>query len=113
MVKSQQFQGQEVLLEYGLQPDDFWDKDCGGATNAIHTLGFGTGLRSNVLPAPEPGLTLGLCHFIDGGMELVFPWTILQTSVLMRTSSFPAGCSPASARGHWSTARVTDFLLTN
>ena len=79
LVKSWRFQGQEVLLDFGLRPVEFWDRDCGGATDAIHTPGFSTGLCSNVLPVLEPGLALGLCLFIDGGMEVAFPWTILQT----------------------------------
>ncbi len=77
LVKSQRSKGREVLSEFGLRPINFWDRDCGRATDAIHTLGFGTGLRSDVLPLPEPGLALGLRHFIDGGLEVGNSWTVL------------------------------------
>ncbi len=81
LVKSQRFKGCEVLLEFGLRPVDFWDRDCGGATDANHTLGFGTGLRLDVLPLPEPGLALGLRHFIDDGTEVGNSWTVLLALV--------------------------------
>ena len=68
-------------MDFGLRPVDFWDKNCGGATDAIHTVGFGTRLRLAVLPVPEPGLGLCLRHFIDGGTSLYFPRTVLRTSV--------------------------------
>ncbi len=81
VVKSLRFQGRALLVEFGLRPVDFWDRSCGGATDAIHTVGCGTGLRSGVLPVPEPGLALCLRHFIDGGTALDFPRTVLRTSV--------------------------------
>jgi len=87
VVKSRWFQGRAVLLDFGLRPIDFWDRDCGGATDAIHTVCFGTRLRSAVLPVPEPGLALGLQHFIDGGTAVAFPWTVLRTSVPTLNSS--------------------------
>jgi hypothetical protein len=72
-----------MLVGFGLRPVDFWDRNCGGATDAIHTVGFGTRLRSAVLPVPELGLALCLClrHFIDGGTAIESPRTVLWTSV--------------------------------
>jgi hypothetical protein len=87
VVKSLWFQGRAVLVDFGLRIVDFWDRDCGGATDAIHTVGFGTRLRSAVLPVPEPGLALCLRHFIDGGTAVDFPHTVLRTSVPTLDSS--------------------------
>ena len=70
-----------MLLEFGLRLVDFRDRDCSGATDAIHTLGIGTGLCLEVLPLPEPGLALGLRHFIDGGTEVGNSWTVLLALV--------------------------------
>jgi hypothetical protein len=81
VVKSLRFQGRAVLVDFGLRPVDFWDRNCGGATDAIHTVGFGTRLHLGVLPVPEPGLALCLRHFIDGGTALDFPRTVLQMPV--------------------------------
>jgi hypothetical protein len=81
VVTSCRFQGRAVLVDFGLRPVDFWDRTCGGATDAIHTFGFGTRLRSAVFPVPEPGLALCLRHFIDGGTLLVSPRMVLRTSV--------------------------------
>jgi hypothetical protein len=81
LVKSQRPKGREVLSEFGLQLVNFWDRDCGGATDAIHTLGFGTGLRLELFPLPEPGLALGLRHFIDGDSEVGNSRTVLLASV--------------------------------
>ena len=87
LVKSLGSQGQKLLLEFGLWPVNFCDGECGGATDARHTLGFAAGLRLGILPAPKQGLALVLCHFIDGGTEIAFSQTILQTLVPTLESS--------------------------
>ena len=59
-----------LLQSMGLQMVDFVDNKCGGATDAVHWFGFGSGLGSRTIPRPEIGLPLCVRHFLDGGADL-------------------------------------------
>jgi len=62
-----------VLVKHGLWPVVFRDSDNGGATDAYHTIGFGTNLGSGILPSSSMGLPCTLRHFLDGGATGSFP----------------------------------------
>ena len=63
--------GKKLLHNMGLQSVDFVDNKCGGATDVVHWFRFGSSLGSKIIPPPEPGLPLCICHFIDGGVDLL------------------------------------------
>ena len=63
-------EGSELLQSMDLKVVFFADRDCGGATDAVHRFGFGRDIDSSTLPSPELGLPLCVRHFLDGGTEL-------------------------------------------
>jgi hypothetical protein len=63
-------EGLELLHSMDLKVVIFADRDCGGATDAVHRFGFGRDIESSTLPSPELGLPLCVRHFLNGGTEL-------------------------------------------
>jgi len=62
--------GSQLLREMNLRVVSFLDKDCGGATDAFHDVGFVYDIGSPVVPTPEVGLPLTVRHFLDGGADI-------------------------------------------
>ena len=60
-------EGLKLLREMSLRSVFFTDRYCRGATDAVHYFGFGSDIKSAILPRPEVGLTLCVRHYLDGG----------------------------------------------
>jgi hypothetical protein len=75
-------EGLKLLREMHLRSVFFTDRDCGGATDAVHYFGFGSDIESAVLPRPEVGLPLCVRHYLDGGAD----FSALQFKYMSRTS---------------------------
>jgi hypothetical protein len=70
MLNSAKAEGSKLLQAMDLRVVFFSDQDCGGATDAVHCIGFGQDIDSPTLPSPELGLPLCVRHFLDGGTDL-------------------------------------------
>lgn len=66
-VNRQRWEAAELCKELGLAHVDFSDEVCGGATDAIHPFGFGSGLGRAKTPSPIPTLPRRITYFLDGG----------------------------------------------
>ena len=71
MLTSAKAEGSKLLQAMNLRVVFFADRDCGGATDAVHRFGFGRDVDSPTLPSPEVGLPLCVKHFLDGGTDLL------------------------------------------
>ena len=63
-------EGSKLPHDMKLRVVFFANRDCGGATDAVHRFRFGSDIESATLPSPEVGLLLCVRHFLDGGTAL-------------------------------------------